>query len=76
MGEIKRGALVEKGKGPMAEKHCYNDLFKKKEKMKTREDKRMVKLDFLFLFQNYSFWTYIGKYHHIHFWCMVVPLGP
>ena len=34
------------------------------EKMKKREDKRMVKHEFL---QNCPFWTYINKNQHIHF---------
>jgi hypothetical protein len=49
-GRSKRGALVGKGKGPWQR----NDFilliifinFFGEEKMKTREDKRMVKLDF------------------------------
>ena len=32
--------------------------------MKTREDKRLDKLNF---FQNCPFWTYIEKNQHIHF---------
>ena len=43
--------------------------FFREEKMETREDKRMVELDF-FLFQNCPFWTYIMKEKknpHIHF---------
>jgi hypothetical protein len=39
----------------MAERCCYNKILMKvssgEEKMKTREDKRMVKLDFLFSFK-------------------------
>ena len=47
--------------------------------MKTRENKRMVKLDgFLFIFpQNYPFWTCIlEKISTFIFWCMIIPLGP
>ena len=43
--------------------------------MKTRDNKSMVKLDFLF-FAKLPFWVYILKNQPIHFWCMVIPLGP
>ena len=51
----------------MTEKCYYNNS--SEEKMKTREDKRMVKLDFSFLFsQNCLFWAYIkNNNQHIHF---------
>jgi hypothetical protein len=39
-GRNERGALVEKGKGPMAEKCCCNDLFKKDLGGRDDEDKR------------------------------------
>ena len=58
----------------MAEKYCYNKVIMNsfEEKTKIRQDKRIVKHQ---LFQNYSFWTYIKKNQHIHFSCMVIPLG-
>ena len=49
-------------------------MFLGEEKMKTREDKRKVNLEF-FLFQNYLYCEYIRK-SALTFWCMVVPLGP
>ena len=79
-GRGKRGALVENDKGPMAKKCCYNKISMKvsfeKEKMKTREDKQMVKLNF-FSFQNWLFGAYIiKKISTIIFWCTVIPRGP
>jgi hypothetical protein len=51
-GRGKRDALLEKGRGPMVENYCYNNsfmiFFSGEEKIKTREDKRMVKLGFYF----------------------------
>ena len=47
----------------MAKKWCYNEFWMKtfwEEKMKTRENKRIVKL-YLFFFQNCPFWTCIEK---------------
>ena len=41
--------------------------------MKTREDKRTVKLEF---FQNCPFWTYNKKIRTFTFWCMVIPIDP
>ena len=53
----------------MAEKCCCNDLFKElfegEDKMTTREDKRMVKLERKN--QNFPFWAYVEKNQHIHF---------
>ena len=52
----------------MAEKCCYDEIimnfFGGEEKMKTREDESMFKLDFIYLFiysQNFPFWAYIFK---------------
>ena len=41
--------------------------------MKTRQDKKMVKLDFFFI----SKLPFLGIFfnHDIHIWCMVIPLG-
>ena len=46
--------------------------FVEKEKMKTREDKRMVKLDF---FKTAPF-DILKKISTFIFWCMVIPLDP
>jgi hypothetical protein len=65
--------MVEQRQGPMVKKHCYNNFLMKfcfgEEKMKIREDQRMVKLYFVF-FQNYPFWIYIYIYIYIYifFW--------
>jgi hypothetical protein len=48
-GKVKKGAMVEKRQGPMAEKCCYNYVFDEifgEEKMKRREYKRMVIFEF------------------------------
>ena len=64
----------------MVEKCCY-DLFSKKiilgeEKLKTREDKRMIKLDFFyFFFKTILFGHVLRKIITFTFWCMVIPLG-
>jgi hypothetical protein len=62
----------------MAGRCGYSKLLMRKhfgeEKRKTRGDKRMVKLEFLF--QNHSLWEYIKKTNTFTFWCMVIPLGP
>ena len=56
----------------MAKKWCYNEFFYLflgggEEKMKAREDKRMIKLEFNFL--KISLFGYVLKqYQHIHFW--------
>ena len=72
-GKGQRGALVEKGKG-MVEKYYYNDFFwGGGEKMKTREDKRMVKLGF---FKIALFGHILQKFSTFIYWCMVIPLGP
>ena len=68
-----------KRQGCMAKKCWYNhffgwNLFWGEEKMKTREDKRMVKLDFFS--QNCLFGAYIKNINTFTFWCMVIPLGP
>ena len=44
--------------------------------MKTREDKRMVKLDFLFLFQNCLFGTYIRSNDHVFTYSLHLVRGP
>ena len=41
--------------------------------MKTRQDKKMVKLDFFFNFKIALFGHFFN--HDIHIWCMVIPLG-
>jgi hypothetical protein len=61
-GRGKSGGLVEKGNAPTTKKFSYYKILTKKivreKKMKTREDKRMVKL---FFFQMCTFWKYILK---------------
>ena len=54
---------------PMAEEYCYNEFlmnFFGAKNMKTREDKRMVKLAFLFLKLPFLD-IYYEKNEHIHF---------
>ena len=48
------------------------------EKMKTKEDKKMVKLDFYFIFpsKNCSLWTCIKKIIIFTLGYMVIPFGP
>ena len=46
------------------------------EKMKPREDKRMIKKIYFFFFPKLPFWTYVRKISTFIFWCMVIPLGP
>ena len=69
------------------------------EKMKTKEDKNIVKLCFLncpfhhmqklgqldkdvshideiITMLNKKHWAYVKDNHHIHFWSIVIPLGP
>ena len=49
-----------KRQGPMIEECCnkqkINEILYGKEKMKTREEKRTIKLDFFFFFSKLSFW--------------------
>ena len=72
-----RAAMVEKRQGPIVEKWCYNKIwmifFLVEEKMKTREDNKLVKLEF---FQTCPFWAYIKKINTFIIWCMVISLGP
>ena len=61
----------------MTKKYCYNDFFMNfffgEEKMKTREDKRIVKLDF----STTAFFGHVlKKISASIFWCMVSPLDP
>ena len=72
--ERQTNALVEKDKDPWQRNVViiivqYIFLFKKggEEKMKTRKDKRMVKLYFILFFQNFLIWAYIFLNQHIHF---------
>ena len=47
------------------------------EKIKTREDKRMVNHDLIWLFFKTAFFGHIlKKISTFTFWCMVIPLGP
>ena len=61
---------------PMAKEYCYNNnkpikILFGEEKMKTREDKRMVEFEF---FQNFPFWTYSKKINAFTFgaWSFLV----
>ena len=74
-GRDRRGAMVEKNKGPMVEKYCYNknlmNFFSQGEqKMKYREEKRGGGSNL-----NFSF-KFFDIFKKNHFWCMVIPLGP
>ena len=66
-----------KRQGPIAKKYFYNRILMKflfgEEKMKTIEDKRMVKLEFL---SRFLFLDIYYKNQDIIFWCMVISLGP
>ena len=75
--ERQKKCSSRKSQGPMAKKCCFNKIwmnFFRGEKTKTREDKRMVKLDYLFL--KNSFCGHILKNNTFFFWCMVIPLRP
>ena len=59
--ETQKRCSSRKKQGPMTEEWCYNKILMNfLISGKTREDKRMVKLDF-FSFQNFPFWTYMKK---------------
>ena len=69
-GRGKRGALVEEGKGPRQRNYVITDYFLMKlcgkEKTKTRQDKRIIKLEQkieIALFEHKVF----SGYQHIHF---------
>ena len=69
--------MVEKNKGPMVEKYCYNKnlmifFSQGEQKMKYREEKKGGGSNLNFSFKFFD----IFKKKHIHFWCMVIPLGP
>ena len=72
-GKGRRGELVEKVGDPW-HKQTIIDFFGE-EKMKTWEDNRMVKLDFISS-QNCIFGAYVNKINTFVFWCMVIILGP
>ena len=61
----------------MREKCCYDKFSMKicfqEEKMRTRENKRMVKHQFFF--QDFPFLAYAKKINTLIFWCMIIPLG-
>ena len=64
IGMVQRVLRWGRQNKPMAKKCYYDSIFLRiflgEEKMKTREDKRMVKLE-LFFFQNCPFWAYTKK---------------
>jgi hypothetical protein len=65
----------------MVEKCCYNkilrNLFWGKKKMKTREDKQMIKkIKNKIPLQNCILWAFIKKNITFTFWCMVIPFDP
>ena len=72
--------MIRKDKEPVTEKCCYNkfliDFFWGDEKTKTRKDKKMVKLYFLFFLKIASFGHILKKPTHSCFDCMVIPLSP
>ena len=74
----KSGARVEKGKGPWQRNVVLINsqwfIFEGEERMKTKEDKSMVKLDFRF--PKLPFWDIYSKIITFTFWCMVIPLCP
>ena len=67
----------KKNEGHIVENCCKKNLmiFFVQERMKTREDKRMVKLEFIF-FKITLFGHITKKTSHSFLWCMVIPLGP
>ena len=72
----KRGAMVKKRQGHIAENYCYNIFLWMFFLGKRREDpKKWSNLNFS---QNCPFWAYIirKKISTFSFWCMVIPLGP
>ena len=61
------GVPIKKRQRPMTKKTVINvnEIHIGKEKMKTREDMRMVKL--YFISQNFLLWAYIKKIAHLLF---------
>ena len=62
----------------MAEKQCYNGLLMNFFRGREDEEKRRIKLNLLFSFQNYYLCTccILKTYQHLLVRCMVIPLGP
>ena len=76
--ERQKRCYGRKRQGPMAKKCCHSnsliETFFGKEKTKTTEDKRMIKLEFFF--KTVLFWAYVNKPITFTFWCTIISLGP
>ena len=76
VGAAKHVFFYKKGKGLWQRiifMIIFHKLFLGEEKMKTREDKRMVRLELFF--KTTLFRTYIQKISTFTFWCMAIRLG-
>ena len=80
-GRGKRGALIQKGKGPWQRNiviiiYKWNYFGGRENENKRRQKNGQTWLFFSFSFQNCLFWAYMKKINTFTFWCMVIPLGP